>query len=358
MTFVLAYGFCACTAGMAQDLSFYTTTGRLVRQAGVGGGGRDSLLVYRKHGLVFHMWQGRAVSSIIVFRPEGQTARVPQQITGSDVVIPGISACGVSLGMSRDQVLASPFMRASKTQHEDNDSTMHQMAEGTTLLVIYSSGRVSQLQVLERFVTPSGVGSASSSTDVLRAYGPPDCRFSYERNQGVPWAIPVAALMPPAFGALTGLALRRMRMRVGEPYAGIPALAACGASGFAVSYVLAGALFCALMGVQGDWRTMAYGLSDAVLIGAGGVVMMECLPRRFRSSTALGVALIAVLSLSQLASVLLDAVIPGTLTVHSPASMITSKGLFMVAMFVGAGARGRTPGTNTLTDTYERRDQR
>lgn len=319
-----------------QDLTYYAKTGKLT-PVSPGSITEHSLLIYKNRGLVFHMSQpGRGILSVSVFQP--RIIDPPGGPAGMGIVTPGVSACGIMLGMSPDQVDATLSAMRSKKMAEDARGAFYQLQGRRTLMVLYTSGRATQVEVTGPFATTEGITDRSGRAEIQQAYGMPDEQYSYELRS-TPWMIPATILVMPLFGLLTGIGIRKTRGYATGVTGGLALLAILGAVGMAAAGIVSCVAMSAGTGLAGE-GIVWYHLAHGALAGASGVLLMEFISPRLEGRLRSIVTLAAMLIAARIA-----ALIVGAFTTTEPTSSLRSfsmsAGSFLAIMF--AMARGKEP---------------
>lgn len=309
------------STALGQDLSYYEKMGKLTPHV-PGMAAQQSLLVYKSRGVVFHVYKSGTVMSAMVFHL-GLTPPAARSI-GANELVPGVGACGIVLGMPREQI---PFRSAI----EDPNGAAYDVDKYTKLLVQFYAGKVSQLEVYGHFITPEGMTERSTEAQILAIYGPPDQQFDFEMRKGFFQSL-LAFLAIPILGLATGLTIRKARPS-------FVLAVVLGAVGLLIAQLLAVFGWSHLAGFGKDWHNIAYMLADAVLVGAGSVWALELLSRRLSGCLGSIVALSAMLAVAVIAILLVSAIEP-TGSLGSPwATLALFNAPYVILLFLGAGTK-------------------
>ena len=311
-------------SAFGQDLSIYSKMGRLTPHV-AGRAGQHSLLVYKSRGVVFRITERGMILSAMVFQP-GLTPPAARSI-GVNELVPGVGACGVVIGMPREQIHALPL----KSRTEDINWALYYVNPNTKLLARFYAGKVTQLEVYSLFRTPEGITNSSTEAQILAIYGPPDQQFDFEMRKGFFQSL-LAFLAIPILGLATGIIIRKARPSL------VLAIVS-GAVGLLIAQLVAAFGCSHLAGFEKDWHNISYGLADAVLVGAGSAWALELLSRRLSGCLGSMVTLAAMLSVALIAVLLVSAVEPvGSL--GSPwARFVLFNSPYVVTLFLGAGTK-------------------
>ena len=323
---------------LGQDLTYYNGVGRLAPHVATGGKvANRSLLIYRTRGLMFDVFHGRAWA-VAVFPCKSPPPAAPY-LSRADLVIPGVGACGVTLGMPGEQVGTSPFLRYATKQWDDAKSAFYDVDSATKLLVLYSTGSTSQVQVYGPFATPEEIGYGSSEAAIRAVYGTPDQQYDVWPRRGST-AAPRVLLIMPLLGLGTGLVIRGLRQRMPQSNRSVAWIAAFGAASLAVA---AGSVSLGSSMVAGggpDYRSLWCSVADAILTGTGAVLVLQLLPARVGGRLASPITLLVMLAVAQIANLLVGFVTGSAGRVVPTAWLFPSfTGPFVVTMFLAAGAK-------------------
>jgi len=322
-----------------QDLSYYSNLGKLTRQT-PGAIRTDglSILIYKNQGLLFHLSSPTGpVESAGVFQPRAPV-RQPF-VSGPEVVVPGVSTCGIALRASRQQVNASPLVMGAKRRVERTDGTavFCELQDGRTLLVFYVGDRVTQVEINGRFATGEGITEKSTQAQIQQVYGLPDQQFGFEFRIA-PWLFAVGmfatVLVMPAFGFVTGLSVRMRRRRLASSGAGgLLSLALLGAAGMAAAYLIS------CLGVSlatGQTNMIWSRAAGGALAGASGILVMEWVCPSLAGRRPRILTLAAMVFVAHIATMLVGALTTGDHDLPSMSLWLTTVP-FMTTLLVGSG---------------------
>lgn len=319
----------------AQDLSDFTRAGKLTPH--VSGGNTkpaQSLMIYRDRGVIFRVSNGQWVGHVIVFQPRMPlgTMLVP---SNSEMIVPGGSAYGIALGMSREQVRA--IFRDASWKQETEKRIYCVTQDGRRLMVSFDNDRVSQIQTSGYFTTTEGVTERSSEEQIIRVYGIPDQHYDFQRGKRSALS-PLTILLLPLLGWVAGHYMRKLRVRVKDPTTATLQMAAFGAMFLVIADLLSKIGLYVLSKCGTDWLALCRTIPDLVLTGAGSAVAMKLLSDRVGGILGRGLTLIGMLAVALAVSVLVNAM---GLRGQGPSALATlavGKAPFIVFMFLSAGS--------------------
>lgn len=333
LVLVLCIGVCA----FGQDLKSFRMLGNLVPHAGTATErARSSILIYKERGIVFHVSRRfDTISEVVVFRPAALPKAPSSSGTTGDVV-PGVGAYGVTLGMSMEQVRASPYLKGARTMMEDSKGAGYDLGGSRIVIVSTRDSKVSELVVYGPLKTVEGITEGSSVAQIQAAYGPPDEYYDIEwRINPHPWS--GAALILPMLGLATGLLLRWVRPRVAATPGGVGTMVALGATGLGIAILAYLVVFLFPTGVRvaPAW----YRVLSGMLTGGGSVLILELLPLRLRGLIRYVATLLAMLVLALVVDEVVHVLHPVPIGPSAVDYLIMLNGPFIVALFFAAGVR-------------------
>ena len=338
---LLVFMICLGSNALAQDLTDFTRVGKLTPHVSASKvKAEQSLMVYANRGVVFQVGNGQWVGSVIVFQPR-MPLRAMVVPYNSETVVPGVSAYGVALGVSREQVSANPLFRDAKLKQETTERAYCETQDDRRLLVFFDNDRVSQIQIYGYFTTTEGVTERSGEEQITGIYGIPDQHYDFRLGKPALFS-PGTILLLPLLGWVAGHFMRKLRMRIKDPTVATIQMAAVGAMFFVLADVMSKVGLYLLSQSGTNWLALCRTLPDLVLTGAGSAIAMKLLSERFGGILGRGIILAGMLLVALAVSILAEAVGLGNQGSSALVDLAVGKAPFIFFMLLSADPKPPT----------------
>lgn len=326
----------ATGSAWGQDLTYYFRTGRFTPHSPVASRtGQESFLIYDSLGLMVHLSEGGQVVTIAVFQP--RTAR-PTVAYQRELIVPGVSAYGIVLGMSKRQVNASPIISSAVKRTEDARYGLYELQDGRKVMVCYANDKTTQVEVWGYFTTKEGITERNLADQIKQVYGVPDRWYNYRRGD-FSKRLSLTVLAMPLFGLLTGLAIRVARRWLSASAAALAVSISLGALGMAAGFAVSGLSFSATGFVDDMPRMIWLAIARGCLAGGSAVAVMELLCPRLNGPARSAIVIMAMVFVALNASILIDGLTGVRL------SVMYFTGPFVAALFFASGEGRKSTST-------------